>query len=516
MKHMKRIFALALAVMMLLSLAITASAAEGDITISVTTSASGASVAGHTYKVYQIFTGDVAESGDKLSNVAFGKNYTPADKTVDEAMAELSAMSGADAAKFLLDELNSEAEFGELNDANGHKITAPTGYYLIIDVSENLPETETVSEYILQALEDVAINSKHNTAPKTYKKIDDVNDSTGEGIEIEWHDSADHDIGDLIDFQLNAVIPSSIDAFKADEIKYPFTFHDIEETGLTFTSITSVYALNGSTKTAISDEHYKLIQSTEDGCTFEVKFEDLTAIEAVQPGTVLVVEYKSRLNENAVLGSHGNVNEMYGEFRNYNKPEEPVYTPKDAVIAFTYKVVVKKVDDQKEPQPLAGAEFQLEKFIASDSGAETHEGKKGTWTKLGNPVKTEADTVFTFKGLDDGYYRLTETKTPDGYNTIEPIEFTVTAEHEIIWETEDRNNILTSLSGDKATGEVQEIEFTADKAAGSLTTDVENKSGVVLPETGGIGTTIFYTVGAIMVLVAVVLLVTKKRMTYAE
>lgn len=516
MKHMKRIFALALAVMMLLSLAITASAAEDDdIKIKVTTSATGASVAGHTYKVYQIFTGDVAESGDKLSNVAFGKNYTPADMTVDQALEALHAMTGAEAAEHLRGKLNSEKEFGELNDTNNHEITAPTGYYLIIDVSENLPETETVSAYILQALEDVAVKSKHNTSPKTYKKIDDVNDSTGAENAIEWHDSADHDIGDLIDFQLNAVIPSSIDAFKADKIEYPFTFHDTEETGLTFDSITSVYVLNGSTKTALSTADYELVKPTG-CCTFEVKFADLTKIEAIQPGSVLVVEYKSLLNENAVLGSNGNLNEMYGEFRNYNKPTEPAYTPVDTVIAFAYKVDVNKVDDQEEPKPLAGAEFQLEKFIASEEGTETHENVKGNWTKLGNPVKTEEGTTFSFKGLDDGYYRLTETVTPDGYNTIEPIEFTVTAAHVTNWTTENREEILTNLSGDKASGEVQEIKFTADKTAGSLTTDVENKAGVVLPETGGIGTTIFYAVGAIMVLVAVVLLVTKKRMASAE
>ena len=76
--------------------------------------------------------------------------------------------------------------------------------------------------------------------------------------------------------------------------------------------------------------------------------------------------------------------------------------------------------------------------------------------------------------------------------------------------------MLTSLSGNKATGELRDIKFTATKKDGSVSTDVVNKAGVVLPETGGIGTTIFYVLGGIMVLAAVGLLVTKKRMASAE
>ena len=95
MKHMSKILALVLALTMVLGLAITASAAEGDITISITTSDSGASVAGHTYEVYQIFTGDVATDGVTLTNAAFGANYQPEGKTVQEAMEEISAMTAA-------------------------------------------------------------------------------------------------------------------------------------------------------------------------------------------------------------------------------------------------------------------------------------------------------------------------------------------------------------------------------------------------------------------------------------
>ena len=124
---------------------------------------------------------------------------------------------------------------------------------------------------------------------------------------------------------------------------------------------------------------------------------------------------------------------------------------------------------------------------------------------MGDAVVTEEGTQFTFSGLDDGAYRLTETKTPDGYNTIDPIIFTVTAEHEV----ESDDPTLTSLNGNKVSGE---ITFTPNQGEGSLTATVVNQSGLELPETGGMGTKIFYLAGGILALGAGLLLVTRKRM----
>ncbi|MCH3948068.1 MAG: prealbumin-like fold domain-containing protein [Olsenella sp.] len=105
------------------------------------------------------------------------------------------------------------------------------------------------------------------------------------------------------------------------------------------------------------------------------------------------------------------------------------------------------------------------------------------------------ETSFEFKGLDDGDYKLTETTTPAGYNTISPIEFTISAEHD----ANSANPALTSLSGNVTTGEAT---FTVEKDAGSLTTDVVNKKGSTLPSTGGMGTTVLYVAGAAIVVAA--------------
>ena len=514
MKHMRKILALALALVMVMGLAITASA----YTITMAPSADGSGVAGHTYEVYQIYTGTMSEIDGKetLGEVKYGQDY--ADKTVgdlvpEEELEEIEALSGAAAAE-RFEALIDDSPIATLNDGNSHTSAdlAP-GYYLIIDVSENLPEGETSSAFILEVLDDMAIKSKHTSSPITEKKIDDTNDSVDAVDSINWQDSADHDIGDAIPFQLKMVVPSAFDAFAdynanleegEERIPYRFVFHDTEEAGLTFKNDAKVY-VDGVQITS----GYEVIYPATDGHTFDVVFADMTTIDAIKVGSTVTVEYKSELNESAILGSQGNVNEVYGEFSNLHRPEYPGFTPKDTVIAFTYKVVVNKVDEKGEA--LTGATFTLEKYNkATDS-----------WVAI-KQVETEPGAVFTFKGLDDGNYRLTETKAPDGYNKIEAIEFTVTADHDILWETQDRADVLNSLTGKEAgnveTGEIEpvEITFTALENIEGLTTNVENKAGVVLPETGGIGTTIFYILGGLLAVVAVVLLVTKKRMKSAE
>lgn len=183
---------------------------------------------------------------------------------------------------------------------------------------------------------------------------------------------------------------------------------------------------------------FRVESPAADGHTFDVVFDDLKAISSVHNGSVITVEYESTLNENAVVGSAGNPNTANLEFSNNPNDEqggETGETPDDTVIVFTFKTIINKVDG--ESKPLTGAEFTLEKKIKDD----TAEG--GFRWKAVQVVKNDAGTAFTFSGLDDGDYRLTETVTPAGYNTIDPIEFTITAEHEVLSD----NPALTSLNG---------------------------------------------------------------------
>lgn len=498
MKHTRKLLSLLLALVMVFALATTAMANEGDApSTTPTTYTITAPDNGHTYEVYQIFTGDLSKG--VLSNVKWGKNGTgtQSEAVSDAILTELAGTTGSDTAKLAVItkyvNLNSD-KFGTVTKA-APLADVPAGYYLIKDVDGALKgEEDSYTLYIVQIVGDVTISPKSDV-PEFEKKLKDTNDTTG--VTTGWQDSADWDIGDKVPFQLKGTVASNYDAYKT----YYFAFHDIEEAGLTFDSASVKVYVDG---TEINSGFTVETEGLTDGRTFEVRFANLKEIESVRAGSVITVEYESTLNENANLGNQGNVNQAKLEFSNNPNQEqggtpETGETPWDNVIVFTYQVVVNKyANSVGNDNKLEGAEFTLEKVL-----------KDGTKETIA-VVKSDDGTSFTFKGLDDGNYILTETTTPDGYNTIAPITFTVTAEHTITWDGTNRTAVLTSLSGEAVSGE---ITLTASENKDSLSTDVINKSGSTLPSTGGIGTTIFYVLGSVLVLAAVVLLVTKKRMS---
>ena len=441
----------------------------------------------HTYEVYQIFTGDLSSDG-VLSNVKYGKNSNQTEG--DEVPAtELKKLTDVNVAgKTDQDKLDVIKTFADLSSPiatltkTSTTYTAAPGYYLIKDKDGSVSGTDANTLYITKVVGDVTISPKSDV-PSFQKKVKDTNDTTNDTTG--WQDSADYDIGDEVPFQLKATLPSNYAYYKT----YYLAFHDVEEKGLSFNPNSVKVAVDNTP--VDSDKYTVKTTGLTDDCTFEVVFTDLKTTVAANNGSEITVDYTSTLTANATLGDQGNVNKANLQFSNNPNSEQvgensPTgKTPWDKVIVFTYKVVVNKVNENTEA--LKGAAFKLEKKL-----------KDGT-TKLVNKFTAGEETSFTFSGLDDGDYVLTETTTPAGYNTIKPITFTVTADHNIEWTTGERTDVLTSLSGNAASGE---ITLAADKTAGSLTADVVNVKGSNLPSTGGMGTTILYAAGAAIVLVA--------------
>ena len=516
MKHIKKLASLLLALVMVLSLAVTAFADE-PTTYSITINNS---TAGHTYEAYQIFTGDLAtnEAGNKvLSNIVWGSGVSEAGQTAlgDAAAKAETLKTEADAkafAKAVAPYLTTAA--GSANTVTDGKYVISglaAGYYLVKDQDGSLTgDNDSYTEYIIQVVGNVTATPKSDV-PEVQKKVKDINDST-DTTKTDWQDSADYDIGDSIPFQLKATLADNVSSYTT----YKVVFHDTLSKGLTYNNDAKVYIdgteTNGFTVTATVN--------ADGTTTLTVSCDDVKALGAGN-SSVITVEYTAKLNENAVLGSAGNPNEVYLEYSNNpNKSEtgdnETGETPKDVVIVFTYKTIINKVDS--ENKPLTGAAFKLEKLIKGKDGA------ADTWTTVKEFTVDETTTSFTFSGLDDGQYKLTETKTPAGYNTIDPIYFVIEATHDVTADApalKTLNAYLTDANGNKQTemknGESVNIDLgTVDLTAGSITTTVVNKSGSELPSTGGIGTTIFYVLGGVLVLAAVVLLVTKKRMSGAE
>ena len=483
MKLLKKLAGIILAFAMVMAMpSVVMAESNGSITIEGAHS-------GHTFEAYQIFAGDLSTDGKTLSNIVWGDGINEADKTtLGDAKEKAKLLNETNAAAFA-DEISKHLSTikKETNTyADGKYVInglAP-GYYLVKDKDDTVPENETYTKFILKVVGTATATVK-SAVPTSQKKVKDTNDTTGNTTE--WQDSADYDIGDEVPFQLTGTVASNYADYKG---AYKLVFHDKESKGLTFNKNSVVVKVDGKKITS----GYKVNTELVDGCTFEVVFENLKSIVDVHANSNITVEYTSKLNDQANIGSLGNPNKMCMEFSNNPNVEQDgstTTTPWDTVIVFTYKTVIDKVDSSN--QPLKGAAFKLEKVIKDEEN------------KVIKEFTVETDrTSFEFTGLDDGEYILTETATPEGYNTIDPITFKINAAHNV----ESDNPTLKTLNGEKVNGE---ITFTNNLDAGSLTAKVVNNKGSELPSTGGMGTTILYAAGTIMILVAGVFLVMQKK-----
>lgn len=496
MKAMKKLMALVLGIVMVMAMSLTAFAESVPCTIT-------APANGHTYQIYQIFTGDISDG--KLINVKWGANGTGtqgADVTEEQLKALTEGKADADTY------VNFESTAVELKD--GASTQVATGYYLIKDKDETVPSGETYTKYIVKVCGNLTISPK-SEKPSFEKKVIDANDTAGTNSNMQ--DSADYDIGDHVPFFLTGTVAQDFSSYAG---KYYFAFHDKMESSLSFDTDSVEVWLNN---VKVNSKYYSVVTSPEDGDTFDVVFDDLKVLSASDPagavygGAKIMVTYTATLTEDAVCGRQGQTNTGYLEFSNNpnavqsggEKPETGV-TPEDTVIVFTYKVDVDKYteDENGNERALEGAAFSLYKEVAE--GGETVEGLGDKKYQLVGAKEAGTATSFEWKGVDDGNYVLVETTTPSGFNSIAPIYFTVTATHEPNTDVTaaNRQTILSGLDGGNlGTGYLDN---------GAIAAKVKNTSGSTLPETGGMGTTIFYIVGAVLMLGAAVVLITRKRM----
>ena len=506
-KAMKKLMAALLAVAMVCAMAIPAWAAKGEPVTS-----SGVSLTKHDFEAYQIFSAKLDSTKNKLSDVTWGDGVKG-----DELLAALKTATtlgdfskcntASDVAKELEGFTAEKATKFAAFVANGYLATTKiagtgtielpsAGYYLIKDVTEVEGEYDASNLTLLLVSGPETVTPQVKTdIPTLEKKVKDKNDSTGETTG--WQDSADYDIGDTIPYQLTATL-GNVSNFDTYYVEFVDTMQH-----LTYSSITSVKV---GDRTLNAGEYSSNWDSANKKLT--VSIDNVKAFGATN-GSKITVEYTAILDADAVLGSTGNPNEAYLVFSNNPNGDGKGKTAPDKNIVFTYKVVANKVDEHD--QPLTGAAFALYKKLPAVPNPEdgTSYFMEGTdaYTLVkelnvgeNGEVADKKLTTFEWTGIDDGEYMIKEIITPAGYNSIEPIKFTVTADHEI----EAADPKLTELTGgDKFTGAV---------STGTLTANIQNRMGSTLPGTGGIGTTIFYVVGGGLMVAAAILLITKKRM----
>jgi fimbrial isopeptide formation D2 family protein/LPXTG-motif cell wall-anchored protein len=390
-----------------------------------------------------------------------------------------------------------------------------------------------------------------------------------------YNDTADYNIGDAVPFKLYGTLPTTYDSYETYKYVFHDTLgtqfdapQDIvvkAKIGDTEYILTDGYTILDNDTTTETGSTYDA--ASDATCTIEVSFANLksgikgyatnadssTAADlTITKDTVITVEYTAVLNDTAVIGQDGQTNEAYLEYsRNpYNSGEgtdSTNNTPTDKVIAFTYELDVTKIDGATKAA-LAGAQFKLK----ATTGEHTNQYAvltltNGKYYVTGWDTESNATVMsgqgtdgnqFYVVGLDDGTYTLFETKTPTGFNTPSADGFTFTISANTSNSQTDDNidgKELTSLKlygGAATTGDAlvsytytadgsssgEENSLTADEITanaalevGALATNIENNSGATLPSTGGIGTTVFYVTGGVLVAGAGVLLITKKR-----
>lgn len=514
MKHLKKIVSLLLTAVMVLAMCIPVMAAEGSTTYTITIDNKAS---GHVYEAYQIFSGDL--SGNVLSNIEWGSgvNNNEAKNMFGDAKAKAESLGSSSdkAAKFAKELVGdskktylSQTMYKSVVDGNVYKISnLPAGYYLVKDTMPNATEDNKVddfySAYIMRVVDDVNVEPK-GKKPTVDKEVLDEIDDAEIGNKNGWGESADHAINESFKFKLIATLPK--DSSYADYPKYTVKFNDTMSKGVTFESIESV-KINGIDITDYKCDATEGLTATgtDESASWSLTIEDVKiwGVDLTKADGIIEVIYKAHLNENATVndanGSTDNKNTVDLEYSNNPNGSGMGKTAPDSVWVFTYKVDNTKWDatDANNKKKLAGAGFKLydskdkEVKLIKDDNLSAYRPVKGTET--GVEMFSDENGKFNIVGLDAGTYTLRETTTPSGYNKCKDITVIINAKHV---ENSDGASANVTLEKDS-----------------TMKIDVDNKKGSSLPSTGGIGTTIFYVVGVILMLGAGVLLVTKKRMS---
>ena len=446
---------------------------------------------------------------------------------------------------------------------NGYTIDVKgDGYYLVVNTDVPDGVDTTYSRYVLEVVRNVTVAHKGDF-PTVNKKIYDNN---------ELVDLNEASIGDSIRYDILGTLPVNI----GDYDTYFYRFTDTLSKGLTYNKdlkitvngvdVTKYFYINATDYDA--EDGTVITVAIQDLLALEL----VDGVGEITKDTKVVLIYTATLNENAVIGNadnnNGNPNKVDLEYSNNPnddgvgattpppenpgkpEPQQPTgKTPEKHVTTYTTELAIHKVDGQGNT--LTGAEFELtgegvnvvvitgqyyqyvgegmgdyyklttgaytdkDPILEDDPATEDVDEKnsqfyasltpdyalvtKVTVDALDNPNTTvkafvDENGMVKFTGLGAGTYTITETTTPSGYNTIDPITFTVT--FDVDNKTFISDNAKVIVNG----------------ATNTLYSEIVNVSGSTLPSTGGMGTTLFYAFGGVMVLAAVVLLVTKKRM----
>ena len=502
MKHARKLTSLLLALVMVFALAVTV-AADGTTGTTGTGSITISNAAkGETYTIYKLFDATVNKDGSSIA-------YT------GEIPTSLSAYFAKDANGYI--SATPEAKNGEnMSDELKDALKAWTADATAVATAESDGSALNFNGlaygyYVVTTTQGNQVISVDSTMPDV--TIVDKNSSTPEGLR-KTASSNDVSIGDEVTYTVRFKTSNYDGAGKDAKEILSYTIEDTLPDFLSSVNVTSIIVDNDGDSTTPKDQVDVTAQFAKKKIVIDW-YDEANSKFLYNNGATVTITYTAKVTEKAAIDGNGNTNKVTVTWTTKNGTEPGPGELKQEETIYTYAIALKKVDNKGKTLP--GAVFQFPFYVKSTADADDAYIYAGTTAGEGltNQITTPESGVIVVKGVKSGSYEITEVTAPAGYNkltapvTVKAVQTGSSSTHTTVYL--DENGNITNTETDKTT----KVNVDIDNIAATAVV-VVNKAGTELPSTGGMGTTIFYVLGAVLVVGAGVLLVTKKRMSQSE
>ena len=502
MKHARKLASLLLALVMVFALATTAFAQDVTVTGGTGSITISNAAKGETYTIYKLFdatvnadgssiayTGTIPESlktyftADKNGYISATADATDGENMSEGLKAALKTWTATATAAKTAESDGSALNFKEL--AYGYYVVTTTQGDMLISVDSTMPNATIVD--------------KNSSTPKDLTKTASKDDVS---------------IGDTVTYTVRFKTSNYYGAGTNAKEILSYTIEDTLPDFLRDVNVTSIIVDDDGNDTTTTDRTTVTAQFNEDKKIVIDWYDEANNQFLYDNGATITITYTAVVTEKATIDGAGNTNKVTVTWTTKDgEPPVPGKLEEEKTI-YTYAIALKKVSDKGVNLPDAVFEFPF--YVKSTPDANGAYIYAGTTAEAGltNKITTPADGVIVVKGVKSGSYEIKEDTAPAGYNkltepvTVEAVKTGETTTHITVYLDKDGNKVDESAK-------VTEVKVDIDTIAATAVV-VVNKAGTELPSTGGVGTTIFYVLGAVLVVGAGVLLVTKKRMNRNE